>query len=80
MTQGAIPKFEEYDVVRVVKLLVPDRHVDGTTGVTRSPQIGDTGTVLVRYPGHRHYEVECVDAEGNIVWLATFSANELELI
>ena len=73
---------EEYEVVRVAKLLGGERHVDGTEGAVRQPEIGDLGTVLERLgpteDGFECYIVECVGEGGVTVWLADFSGAELE--
>ncbi|UCD84281.1 MAG: hypothetical protein JSU92_13545 [Deltaproteobacteria bacterium] len=73
----------EYDVVRIVALSSPSRHVDGTEAVLRQPVVGDTGTI-VNITGedtdHPLYTVECVNSEGYTVWLADFDATEIELV
>lgn len=75
---------KEYDVVRVTKLDQPNRHYDGTESVKRLPQIGDLGTIVHVYSGAQDinpaYIVECVDRNGFTVWMADFTAGELELV
>jgi hypothetical protein len=60
--------FNEYDVVRVIQLVRPNRHHDGTASMKRSPQIGDLGTIVHIAPGspgkNYWYIVECVDKYG----------------
>jgi hypothetical protein len=68
-----------YDTVRVTGLLLKNRFVDGTAGVVRQPQIGDTGTVL-HVLGAGSVAVECIDANGFTLWVADFSEDELELV
>lgn len=75
-------RFEEYDVVRVTRLLTPHRQVDGTEGVMRQPEVGDLGTVvhiLHDAGGNWKYMVECVDRGGMTVWLCDFDHQELEV-
>lgn len=71
--------FDEYDVVRVVKLHKPDRQFNGTLGVRRSPRVGDIGAIChVHNPGN--VLVEMVNYDGLTVWLADFEVEELELV
>ena len=73
---------QEYDVVQVIKLIQSDRHYDGNAGVKRPPQIGDCGTI-VHIPPEPNSEwciVECLDKDGFTIWLADFTADELELV
>lgn len=69
----------EYGVVRVAHLLRPDRHFQGTPGVCRAPQVGDTGTLVYAYD-LTSFAVECVSTDGMTVWLADFFAEELEFL
>ncbi len=69
----------EYGVVRVARLLRPDRHFQGTPGVCRAPQVGDTGTIVYAYDV-TSFAVECVNTDGTTVWLADFFAEELEFL
>ena len=68
----------EYSIVRVIKLNKSDRNFDGTGGVKRPPQIGDTGTVVHMADGG--CIVECTDRDGMTVWLADFLNEEIEEI
>lgn len=73
----------EFDVVRVVRLAVPDRPFDGTEGVMRAPQVGDVGTIcheIDRDDPFGPVIVEMVDDLGRTVWLADFAKDELELV
>ena len=74
-----MPYISSYDVVRVVRLNEPKRHFDGTEGVCRPPQIGDTGAIVYD-DGSDSFQVECVNAEGLTVWLAEFHLSELERV
>lgn len=73
-------QFNELDVVRVVALN-GDRKFNGTEGVMRSPRIGDIGTVVhvLRAEGHFDaFTVEAVASSGHTLWVADFTANELQ--
>ena len=67
----------EYGVVRVARLLRPFRPFQGTPGVCRAPQVGDTGTIVYDYDV-TSFAVECINTDGMTVWLADFYAEELE--
>jgi len=71
---------EEYDVVRVVRLLKPNREFDGSEGFKRAPQVGDTGTIVHVYPADKDFIIEAVAKDGYTIWLADFSSEELEKI
>lgn len=64
------------DVVRVVRLVTPTRHVDGGAAA-RQPRLGDVGAI-VHVLGEETFLVECVDEAGQTVWLAELAAEELE--
>ena len=71
---------KEFDCVKIVRLLQPNRPYDGTAPVKRSPCVGDTGTIVHRYASsgaNTVYAVENVDAEGNTIWLADFLSDEI---
>ena len=71
---------KEFDCVKIVRLLEPNRPYDGTALVMRSPRVGDTGTIVHIYGSNGTnivYAVENVDAEGNTIWLADFLASEI---
>jgi hypothetical protein len=78
------PKLREFDTVRV--LAVPphlqDRVVWNVSG--RLPEVGDLGTVVDAYAYEEErdpfYTVECTASNGDTVWVATFSAEQLELV
>ena len=41
--------FREYDIVRVIKLLRPNRTFEGTESVSHSPKVGDVATICHMY-------------------------------
>lgn len=67
----------EYGIVRVARLLGPNRHFQGTPEVCRAPQVGDIGTLVYAYD-MTSFAVECVNTGGMTVWLADFFAEELD--
>lgn len=70
----------ELDTVRVLRLFEP-KLVDGSASAVRSPEIGDTGTVVaVRETdwGDTIYTVERVSPDGRTEWLADFWRAEIE--
>jgi hypothetical protein len=71
--------FELYDRVRVVRLLVPDREVTSSAAEPRQPRVGETGAVVADV-GDDLFLVERVTADGSTLWLAEFTAAELELV
>ena len=70
-------RFREFDVVRVRVLRVASRHVDGSAGAIRAPQVGDVGTIVHVLAPDR-FVVESVRDDGSTAWLADFDAEELE--
>lgn len=76
-------EFAEYSIVRVARLLKAERFlVKGADEITRPPRIGDEGIVVDtgRHEGERQYMIECLTNDGDTVWVAEFSPDELELI
>ena len=73
--------FHELDTIRLIRLLRDNREYSGTPEITRSPRIGDLGTIVHVYDARdpqAPYSVECVNAEGFTIWLADFAAEEME--
>ncbi len=73
----------EYDVVRVVRLVKPDRTYNGTERVMRAPRIGDVATICHENKPDdpsASVVVEMVDNDGMTIWLADFGRDELELV
>jgi len=80
---GPTLNISEYDVVRVIATIPPDR-VDRSVSDDRVPQIGDIGAVVFvlatassRGPA---YIVECIGSDGHTLWLADMFASELERV
>ncbi len=79
------PKFKEYDIVKVVKLLMPNnkRGNMGAEDIRRDPVVGDRGTIVHIHPAikslEQGYIVECCDQEGRPYWLADFLESELQI-
>ena len=71
--------FRELDGVRVARLVVASREVDGATAEPLQPRVGERGTV-VECVGDDLYLVERATDDGRTIWLAEFHASELELI
>jgi hypothetical protein len=72
-----MPYFSTYDIVKIVRLNKPNRHYDGTNGVSRPPRVGDTGTIVYGDDSDA-FQVECVNEDGLTVWLAEFHSSEIE--
>jgi hypothetical protein len=71
--------FQQLDEVRVVRLVVAAREVDGFTADPPQPRVGESGTV-VEPLGDDLYLVERATDDGRTLWLAEFHASELELV
>jgi hypothetical protein len=72
---------KQYGIVRVVRLLQTAEEHDGWRVNKRSPQIGDTGTIveILHTPNlPDKYVVEAVEPDGNTIWLGDFDASEIE--
>ena len=67
------------DRVRVVRLLVARREVDGADAEPPQPRVGEEGTV-VEDLGDALFLVERATDDGRTMWLAEFDAAELELV
>lgn len=73
--------FQEYDPVKIVSLLNPNREFHGSDEVARAPRVDDTG-IIVAMSGQRDektYVVESVDSDGMTIWIADFHEDELAL-
>ena len=76
-------KFAEYSTVRVARFIQAERFfVEGADEITRRPRIGDEGIVVATgsHEGERLYMIECITVDGDTVWVAEFSPDELEFI
>jgi hypothetical protein len=71
--------FQRLDSVRVTRLVVATREVDGFTAEPPQPRVGEGGTV-VELLGDDLYLVERATDDGRTLWLAEFHASELELL
>ena len=74
---------QEYDTVRVAKLLSTTRQFSGTDGVSRPPQVGDVAIICHQYDPRdpkATVAVEMMDVDGMTVWFADFVPDELEFV
>jgi len=72
---------EQYQLVRIKRLLQSPSEYDGWRLNKRPPTIGDVGTLLdiLHADGFRdRFVVECCESNGTAVWLADFHRDELE--
>jgi hypothetical protein len=67
--------FQFPDSVRIIRLNAPHRAFIGDA----APAVGDVGTVLF-INEDQCIQVESVDADGFMIWLAAFDRTELELL
>ena len=67
------------DAVRVVHLREPAVQHLAVPNPQRAPRLGDIGTIVEVQPSSPRYLVESDDGDGEIVWLASFDAEEIEL-
>lgn len=68
------PKFQCYDVVKVVRSPKP------ANGLIGSIQLGQLGSVVMAYDNPEGYTVEAVTKEGRTLWVLDFSPEELEFV
>ena len=71
--------FEIFDVVRIRRLAVAEREVDGSAAEPPQPRVGETGSV-VDAVGDGLYLVEHATDDGEPIWVAEFHESELELV
>ena len=72
-------RFRPDDVVRVVRVLVSDREVTGSSAAPPQPRVGDTGTVVADV-GDGLYLVESSTDDGVTIWMTELAAEELALV
>ena len=72
-------RFAPSDVVRVQRLMVPTREVDGPGADPPQPRVGELA-VVVDTLGDDLYLVEHLTDDGRSVWMAEFHADELTLV
>ena len=71
-------RFEPEDVVRVVRVLVAEREVTGSSATPPQPRVGDIGSIVADV-GDGLYLVESCTADGITIWMTELAAEELEL-
>jgi hypothetical protein len=71
----------EGDTVRVVGLRGPAVEHLIVANSPRAPRLGDMGMIIdvQTQADETRYIVECDDGDGEIIWLASFAGEELEL-
>ena len=67
------------DTVRIARLMIPSRDVDGPDIVPPQPRVGDIATVVGAL-GDDLYLVEHATDDGRSLWMAEFHLGELELV
>jgi hypothetical protein len=67
------------DIVRIARLMIPSRDVDGPDLTPPQPRIGDVATVVAAL-GDDLYLIEHTTDDGRSLWLAEFHIGELELV
>ena len=67
------------DVVRVVRVLVADREVTGSSATPPQPRVGDIGTVVADV-GEGLYLVESCTDDGMTIWMTELAEEELALV
>jgi hypothetical protein len=72
-------RFRCGDVVRVVRVLVPEREVTGSSATPPQPRLGDTGTVVADV-GDGLYLVESCTDDGMTIWMTELATEELALV
>ena len=75
---GASGRFHPGDVVRVVRVLVAEREVTGSSATPPQPRVGDTGSVVADV-GDGLYLVESCTDDGMTIWMTEMAAEELRL-
>ena len=80
-TQFLSPRMELElsDIVRVLRLAIPSREVDGPDASPPQPRVGDVATVVGAL-GDDLYLIEHATDDGRSLWVAEFHAGELELM
>ncbi|HZO20787.1 MAG TPA: hypothetical protein VFB46_17495 [Gemmatimonadaceae bacterium] len=71
--------FYHADMVRIVRLVAPERDVDGAGDPPPQPRVGDV-CVIVEAVDEDIYLVERCTDDGRTLWIAEFMASELELV
>jgi len=82
LTGADEPEMKRYDVVRV-KSLAAEIVRNGWSINVRAPHVGDIGTVVEILDAEgqaAQFVVESVAPDGTTIWLADFTAEELEVV
>lgn len=71
--------FDQSDRVRVERLVMDERPVDGPSDSPPPPRVGELGTVVAQV-GDDLYLVEHAADDGQQIWVAEFHGEELSLV
>ena len=74
-----VKDLELSDIVRIARLMIPSRDVDGPDLTPPQPRVGDVATVVGAL-GDDLYLVEHATDDGRSLWLAEFHIGELDLL
>ena len=72
-------RFRPDDAVRVVRVLVTERDVTGSSATPPQPRVGDLGTVVADV-GDGLFLVESCTDDGMTIWMTELAMEELELV
>jgi hypothetical protein len=72
-------RFRPDDAVRVVRVLVTERDVTGSSATPPQPRVGDLGTVVADV-GDGLFLVESCTDDGMTIWMTELATEELELV
>jgi hypothetical protein len=72
-------RFRPDDTVRVVRVLVSERDVTGSSATPPQPRVGDVGTVVADV-GDGLFLVESCTDDGMTIWMTELATEELELV
>ena len=79
ITPFIVIDLELSDTVRIARLMIPSRDVDGPDLTPPQPRVGDIATVVGAL-GDDLYLIEHATDDGRSLWLAEFHIGELELV
>ena len=72
-------RFRPDDAVRVVRVLVTERDVTGSSATPPQPRVGDLGTVVADV-GEGLFLVESCTDDGMTIWMTELATEEIELV
>ena len=72
-------RFRPDDAVRVVRVLVTERDVTGSSATPPQPRVGDLGTVVADV-GDGLFLVESCTDDGMTIWMTELATEEIELV